>query len=63
MTFNSDLRDEKPTPKSKSTEEEKKPTGERKLDEALKDTFPASDPVAAETQITGTRARRPKPSQ
>lgn len=60
MTFNSDLRDEKPKPKSKSTEEEKKPTGERQLDEALKDTFPASDPVASETPVTGTRARLPK---
>lgn len=60
MTFNSDLRDEKPKPKSK-TEDEKKPAGERKLDEALKDTFPASDPVAAETPVTGSRARPPKP--
>jgi len=60
MTFNSDLRDEKPKPKSKSTEEEKKPTNERKLDEALKQTFPAS-PVASETPVTGTRARLPKP--
>jgi len=61
MTFISDLRDEKPKPKSKSTEEAKKPTGERKLDEALKDTFPASDPVASEVPVTGTRARRPRP--
>ncbi len=60
MTFNSDLRDEKPKPKSK-TGEEKKPTSERKLDDALKNTFPASDPVAAETPDTGTRARLPKP--
>lgn len=60
MTFNSDLRDEKPKPKSK-TEEEKKPTTERKLDDALKNTFPASDPVATETPVTGTRARLPKP--
>lgn len=61
MTFNSDLRDEKPKPKPKSTEAEKKPTGEGKLDEALKDTFPASDPVASETPVTGTRTRLPKP--
>ena len=63
MTFNSDLRDEKPKPKSKSTEEEKKSIAERKLDEALKDTFPASDPVAAETQITGSRAKKPAPPE
>lgn len=60
MTFNSDLRDEEPKPKSKSTVEQKKQTGERKLDEALKNTFPASDPVASGTPVTGTRARLPK---
>lgn len=60
MTFNSDLRDEKPKPKKKSTEAEKAPT-ERELDEALKGTFPASDPVAAQSQITGSRAKKPVP--
>ena len=55
MTFDPKLRDEKPNkPEDKKIKSEK-------LDKALKDTFPASDPLASESPTTGPRARKPVP--
>ena len=46
-------RDEKPPPKTKGE------FIERQLDEALKETFPASDPIAVDTEAPDP-AKRPK---
>jgi hypothetical protein len=46
-------RDEKPPPKTKDE------LIERELDEALKETFPASDPIAVDTEAPDP-ARKPK---
>ena len=46
-------RDEKPPPKTKDE------LIERELDEALKETFPASDPIAVDTEAPDP-AKKPK---
>ncbi len=60
MAFNAELREEKPVAgkvKDAQSEKEKK---EKKLDQALKETFPASDPIAKESLVTGSRAKKPE---
>jgi hypothetical protein len=58
MAFNADMRKEKSD--TKPVEADKVEKKEKKLDDALKNTFPASDPVAKEQIVTGSRARKPK---
>lgn len=63
MAFNAELREEKPmgtNPKDTQAKKQEKEKKEKKLDQALKETFPASDPVARETLVTGTRAKKPE---
>ncbi|MDF3076077.1 MAG: hypothetical protein K0S54_3744 [Alphaproteobacteria bacterium] len=59
MAFNSEMRKEKPKDdKAKLPESEEKK--EKKLDQDLKNTFPASDPIAKENIVTGSRAKKPE---
>ena len=58
MAFNAEMRKKKP--KDERADPNKDPKKETKLDKALKDTFPASDPVAKEQIVTGARAKKPK---
>ncbi|MGE0153550.1 MAG: hypothetical protein AB7R90_13110 [Reyranellaceae bacterium] len=60
MAFNAEMRKEKPKDGAQPADPNKDPKKDAKLDKALKDTFPASDPVAKETPVTGSRARKPK---
>lgn len=60
MAFNADMRKEKSIDTKTPEEAGRDPKKEKKLDKALKDTFPASDPVAKEQIVTGSRARKPK---
>jgi len=65
MAFSAEVRKEKPGSGSKpdTVKKQDKVTGKNKdgrLDKALKDTFPASDPVAKEQIVTGARTRKPK---
>lgn len=60
MAFNADMRKEKLIDTKTPEEAGRDPKKEKKLDKALKDTFPASDPVAKEQIVTGSRARKPK---
>jgi hypothetical protein len=58
MAFNSEMRKEKPKDdKAPAQSKEKK---EKKLDQDLKNTFPASDPIAKESIVTGSRAKKPE---
>lgn len=63
MTFNSELRDENPEEPDAAKKAREKAKGEKQLDEALKDTFPGSDPLATESPVTGSRARKPEPPE
>jgi hypothetical protein len=58
MAFNSEMRKEKPKD-DKAKPAESKEKKEKKLDQDLKNTFPASDPIAKENIVTGSRAKKP----
>jgi hypothetical protein len=59
MAFNSEMRKEKPKD-DKAHPTESKEKKEKKLDQDLKNTFPASDPVSKESIVTGSRAKKPE---
>jgi hypothetical protein len=52
------IADPKPKPHQDEGDDDKRRREEEALDEALKNTFPASDPVSIEQPTTTGRARR-----
>jgi len=52
------IADPKRKPHQDDSDSDKRSRQEEALDEALKNTFPASDPVSAEQPTTSGRARR-----
>jgi hypothetical protein len=52
------IADPKPKPHQDEGDSDKRRRQEEALDEALKNTFPASDPVSVEQPTTTGRARR-----